>query len=272
FQSLNVYDEVTVSMAGTLEIEPLGEWATIIPTDNTNLAWKAAELVAAAYGVEPNFHISINKRIPVAAGLAGGSADGAAALVACDAVLGSALSRVQLDEMASQLGSDVPFMLRGGCALGQGRGHLLSPVMTRGSFHWVLATFREGLSTAAMYAKLDDQRRTKDGIDLTPDPQVPEAVLHALARGDAQLLGAALFNDLQGPAIATRPALKSALDFGMDYGALGCVVSGSGPTCAFLVADESKAIDLVIALMGSGLVDHALHAHGPVHGARVIPR
>lgn len=268
FQSLSVYDEVSISQAESFSIQPKGDWKDSIPTDKSNLAAKAVELVAHATGNSAAVELIIDKSIPVAAGLAGGSADGAAALVAANSLWGNQLERDQLEEMANSLGSDVAFMLHGGCALGTGRGNILSPVMTRGSFHWVLATFRDGLSTPAVYTKLDELR----GEEFDEDPEVPTELLAALAQGDAVALGKNLHNDLQRAAIALKPQLGKVLDFGLDQGALGGIVSGSGPTCAFLARDEGSAIDLVVQLMGSGLVDGALHAHGPVHGARVIPQ
>lgn len=266
FQAVGIYDEVTVSAADSLTISGLGSFADQIPTDQTNLAWKAAELVARACGEEPNIHIQIDKAIPIAAGMAGGSADAAATLVACDAYWNAGIPRDQLDAMAATLGSDVPFMLHGGCALGVGRGDVLSPVMTRGSFHWVFATFAEGLSTAQIYEKTDDMR----GLEFEEAPEVPTELLSALARGDAPALGRLLHNDLQLAATTSRPQLGRVLEQGIDSGALGAIISGSGPTCAFLVRDESSAIDLVVELKASGLVDDVLRTHGPVHGARVI--
>ena len=266
FQAVGIYDEVTVSAADSLTISGLGQFADQIPTDETNLAWKAAELVARACGEEPNIHIQIDKSIPIAAGMAGGSADAAATLVACDTYWNAGIPRDQLDAMAATLGSDVPFMLHGGCALGVGRGDVLSPVMIRGSFHWVFATFDEGLSTAQIYEKTDEMR----GLEFEEAPEVPTELLSALARGDAPALGRLLHNDLQLAATTSRPQLGQVLEQGIDYGALGAIVSGSGPTCAFLVRDESSAIDLVVALKATGLVDYVLRTHGPVHGARVI--
>ena len=266
FQAVGIYDEVTVSAADSLTISGLGAFADRIPTDETNLAWKAAELVARACGEDPNIHIQIDKSIPIAAGMAGGSADAAATLVACDTYWNAGIPRDQLDAMAATLGSDVPFMLHGGCALGVGRGDVLSPVMIRGSFHWVFATFDEGLSTAQIYEKTDEMR----GLEFEAEPEVPTELLSALARGDAPALGRLLHNDLQLAATTSRPQLGRVLEQGIDYGALGAIVSGSGPTCAFLVRDESSAIDLVVALKASGLVDDVLRTHGPVHGARVI--
>lgn len=264
FQSLGVYDEVTVAAAGELSITPAGPWADRIPTDESNLAWQAAVLMGDRCQRPPLVSITIDKSIPVAAGLAGGSADAAAVLVGCNELWGANLERGELDALASQLGSDVPFMLHGGCALGVGRGDELTPAMTRGTFHWVLAIFAEGLSTPAVYRRFDELRPDAE------DPAVPSDLMQALARGDAEALGLALHNDLQQAAVALRPILGRVLSFGIDHGALGALVSGSGPTCAFLVPHEAAAIDLVVDLMGSGLVDGAMHTHGPVHGARVV--
>ena len=266
FQAVGIYDEVTVSAADSLKIRGLGALADQIPTDETNLAWKAEKQEPRPCGEDPNIHIQIDKSIPIAAGMAGGSADAAATLVACDTYWNAGIPRDQLDAMAATLGSDVPFMLHGGCALGVGRGDVLSPVMIRGSFHWVFATFDEGLSTAQIYEKTDELR----GLEFEAEPEVPSELLSALARGDAPALGRLLHNDLQLAATTSRPLLGRVLEQGIDYGALGAIVSGSGPTCAFLVRDESSAIDLVVALKASGLVDDVLRTHGPVHGARVI--
>lgn len=266
FQSVSIYDEITVSPADELTITVEGLHAESIPTDNSNLAWKAAELVARASGEDPLVHVHIKKSIPVAAGMAGGSADAAATLLACDAYWHAGIPRDQLDAMAAELGSDVPFMLHGGCALGTGRGDLLSPVMTRGSFHWVFATFAQGLSTAEIYAHTDEMR----GHEFDQAPEVPTELLAALAQGDARSLGMTLHNDLQAAAISKKPQLQRVLDAGLEFGALGALVSGSGPTCAFLVDSETDAIDLVVALSSTGLVSECIRAHGPVHGARVV--
>ena len=266
FQSVGIYDDITIEPAEKFEIRPEGIYAASIPTDESNLVWKAVSLVARACGQDPNVAVTINKSIPVAAGMAGGSADAAAALVASDAYWRAGIARQQLDEMAQTLGSDVPFMLHGGCALGTGRGNVLAPVMTRGTFHWVFATFNEGLSTAKVYDRFDNVST----LDEDYLPEVPSDVLAALAQSDAVALGSSLHNDLQVAALTLRPSLANTLEFGLDHGALGTVVSGSGPTCAFLTKDDASAIDLTVALAGSGLCDSAVRAHGPVHGARIV--
>lgn len=266
FQSVNIYDEVTAEEAEEFSIVAQGIFASQIPTDQTNLVWSATKLIAAACGREPHVKLTINKSIPIAAGMAGGSADAAATLLACNALWNAGIPRDQLDAMASELGSDVPFMLHGGCAIGTSRGDVLAPVMTRGVFHWVFGTFNDGLSTAAVYERTDNLR----GPDFSNAPNVPAEVLSAITQGDSAALGLLLRNDLQTAAITMKPVLSGALEFGLDHGALGAIVSGSGPTCAFLVKDEIAAIDLVVALSSSGLVDNAVRAHGPVHGARLV--
>lgn len=265
FQAVSIFDEITVSPAESLCITGSGKFGHLVPTDESNLAWRAADLIAKACGEEPNLLINIDKSIPVAAGMAGGSADAAGTLLACDAYFGAGIPRDELDAMAAMLGSDVPFILHGGCALGSGRGDVLSPVITRGTFHWVFATFNEGLSTAMIYQRTDEIR----GMEFNKAPDVPNELMAALAQGNPTELGKYLHNDLQEAAIASRSGLKDVLEYGRDLGALGELVSGSGPTCAFLARDEASAIDIVVGLKGSGLVDDAVHAHGPVHGARL---
>ena len=266
FQSVGIYDEVTIDAAEEFEIIPAGHFASGIPTDDSNIVSKAVALVARACGEDPNVAVTINKSIPVAAGMAGGSADAAAALIAADAFWKVGLPRDQLEAMAASLGADVPFMLHGGCAIGTGRGDVITPVMTRGTYHWVFAMFDEGLSTAAVYGRFDNL----NALDEDFVPQVSTEVLTALAHADSAALGKSLKNDLQVAALTLQPRLGSTLDFGLEYGALGAIVSGSGPTCAFLTRDEKSAIDLTVALSGSGLCDSAVRTHGPVHGARII--
>jgi 4-diphosphocytidyl-2-C-methyl-D-erythritol kinase len=202
--------------------------------------------------------------------MAGGSADAAAALVGCDLAWRTGLAKADLLDMAGDLGSDVAFALVGGTAMGAGRGERISPALARGRYHWVLALSDEGLSTAEVYAEYD---RLIAGR-LVPQPRVSDSVMQALRRGDSEALGPALHNDLQAAACSLRPSLADLLDVGQEYGALGGVVSGSGPTVAFLVRDHEHALDLSVALTASGACQQVRRAHGPVHGARStdVPR
>lgn len=266
YQAVSLYDDVTATASDELSISADGEQAEAVPRDASNLAARAAVLVARRAGVEPRVHLHIRKGIPVAGGMAGGSADGAAALVACDALWRADLGRATLLELAAQLGSDVPFLLLGGTAVGMGRGERLTPALARGQFHWVLAISDEGLSTPAVYSECD---RLRDGL-VVPEPRVADVLMAALRAGDPVGLGRALSNDLQGAACSLRPRLRQILEAGEEYGALGSIVSGSGPTCAFLVRDADHALDLAVGLTATGVCRTVRRAHGPVPGAKVV--
>lgn len=266
FQAVSLYDEVTVAEADSLSVEIEGEGAADVPADASNLAARAASAVAALVGRDPHVRISIRKGIPVAGGMAGGSADAAAALVACDALWQADLGPEVLHELAATLGSDVPFCLVGGTALGAGRGEQLTTVLGRGTYHWVFALAEGGLSTPAVYAELDRMRTETPALE----PDVPDDLLAALRAGDARRLAPLLSNDLQAPALRMKPALRRTIEAGRDAHALAAIVSGSGPTCAFLAAGEPEAVALVAALSGSGTCRAVRRAHGPVSGARVV--
>ncbi len=266
FHAVGLYDEVDVVAADHLSVTVLGEGADEVPTDGTNLAVRAAALLGLETGHEPNVALTIRKGIPVAGGCAGGSADAAAALVACDALWDTGLSRERLEELGAQLGSDVPFSLHGGTALGTGRGDLLTPVLGQGSYAWVLALSDGGLSTPEVYAELDRQRE-RGPVSVVGDPS---DVLAALRTGDAVAVGQALTNDLGAAAVALRPALQVLLEAGRECGALGAVVSGSGPTTAFLARSEEHAGSLAAALTGQPGCRSVRVAIGPVPGARVV--
>ena len=266
FHAVNLFDEVTVSSAPQWGIAVSGPQSFGVPVDGTNLAARAAQRLAEIGGIDEPVHITIRKDIPVAGGMAGGSADAAATLVACDQLWGTRLSRAELEEIAGGLGSDVPFLLGGGTAMGSGRGEVLAPVLARGSYHWVFALSEGGLSTPAVYAECDRLR----GDRKVPDPSPSPAMMTALRSGDARALGAALSNDLQAAAISLMPALGEVLDAGLEFGALGGVVSGSGPTIAFVADSNEAALDLAVSLTASGTVQDVRRATGPAHGAHVI--
>lgn len=269
FQAVSLFDDITVSQAqpgAGISIQVIGDARGEVPTDSTNLAYRAADLLSEATGVEPDVEISIRKNIPVAGGMAGGSADAAATLVACDALWRTSVSRPTLAELAADLGSDVPFSLHGGTAIGTGRGDSLTPAMARGTYYWVFATSAKGLSTPRVYEECDRLR----GDHFDRPATLSGDVMKALRNGDAESLGKALHNDLQPAAVNLRPELGLVLEVGEDYGALGGIVSGSGPTCAFLARDEEHALDISVALNASGVCSATHRAHGPVTGARVI--
>jgi 4-diphosphocytidyl-2-C-methyl-D-erythritol kinase len=266
YHAVSLYDEVVVAASDRLHVSVVGEGAVDVPTDGDNLAVRAVRSVAAVLGREPLVDITVRKGIPVAGGMAGGSADAAAALVAVDALWGGELDRVTLEGLAAGLGSDVAFLLHGGSALGTGRGEAISPVLGTGDYHWVLAVAEGGLSTPAVYAELDRLRETEQ----VPPIGEPDGVLAALRQGDVVALGTVLANDLHPAALRMRPQLKRVLDTGRELGAVGCVISGSGPTVAMLARSANESIRIASALSGLGVCRTVRRAHGPVVGARVV--
>jgi 4-diphosphocytidyl-2-C-methyl-D-erythritol kinase len=268
FHAVDVEDAVTASHAPGLSVSVSGEGADTLPRDRRNLAWQAAALLAELAGVAADAHLEIEKAIPVAGGMAGGSADAAAALVACARLWQLELTPDDLLPYSARLGSDVAFPLLGGTALGTGRGEVLQSVPAPARLHWVLALADGGISAATAYAELDRHR----AAHAAPAPiGSPDALLAALAAGDVPAIGAALGNDLQSIALALRPELYRTLDTGREAGALGGVVSGSGPTCAFLCADAEAAEHIAAVLATEEVCRDALVASGPVPGAEVVP-
>lgn len=255
-------DEITVAVHPDLDVRAE---ATQVPEDDDNLAVRAARLLRDRTGAAGGVDLAIRKVIPVAGGMAGGSADAAAALVACNDVWGTGLSRAELEQIAAELGSDVPFLLHGGNAIGGGRGEMISPVLARGSYHWVFAMAHEGLSTQAVYAEFD---RLNEGSRV-PEPVVPDALLAALRAGDAVALGDALSNDLTEAALSLRPELQDTLEIGIEAGALGAILSGSGPTALFLASEEQHSLDIAFALSSAAGCADVVQSRGPVAGARL---
>ena len=290
FHSIGLHDDVTITPADEWSVTIGGPYAHLVPIGEDNLAGRAARLLADTVREEQSddedrtapdrayradradrihpVHIHIAKEIPVAAGLAGGSADAAATLVGCDALWQLGSERGLLDELAAQLGSDVNFALTGGTAIGSGRGERVAPVLGKGRYHWVLVTSDDGLSTPEVFAECDRLRALR-GQDV-PAPVPSQPMMAALRSADPRALGAVLKNDLQEAALSLRPDLAEVLDAGIEYGALGGIVSGSGPTVAFLVDGAEGALDLAVALTASGVASQVKRALGPVQGAHVL--
>jgi 4-diphosphocytidyl-2-C-methyl-D-erythritol kinase len=267
FHAVSLVDEVTVRNADVLSLKSTGEGAEQLPLDERNLAWQAAELMAEHVGRAPDLSISIDKSIPVAGGMGGGSADAAAVLVAINSLWELGVARRDLHTLAAKLGSDVPFALHGGTALGTGRGEELATVLARNTFHWVLAFADGGLSTPKVFRELDRLRE----VGAPPRLDDPEPVVAALASGDPEQLAPLLGNELQPAALSMKPALRRVLRAGVEAGALAGIVSGSGPTCAFLCRSASSAVDVGTELTGAGVCRTVRVASGPVHGARLVP-
>jgi 4-diphosphocytidyl-2-C-methyl-D-erythritol kinase len=271
YQAVSLFEDVVAEPADDFTVTFTGSVDTSgVPVDGTNLAIRAARLVAETAGYSGGVRLTIDKRVPVAGGMGGGSADAAATLLAVDTLWGTALGRDELLRLAAELGADVPFAFAGGTAVGTGRGDELSPALAKGEFQWVLALSDDGLSTPAVYRALDEHRE-RYRADIAPAPSTPVVesnVLQALRAGDPDLLADCLHNDLQAPAMHLQPGLAATLEVGERSGALAGLVSGSGPTVAFLVADIDAALEVQVALSAAGLV--AVRASGPVHGARVV--
>lgn len=268
YQAVSLYEDVTVTEAAEFSVSVTGPAASPeVPLDSSNLAVRAARLLAEHADLARGAALTLHKHVPVAGGMGGGSADAAAALVACDKLWRTNLSKAELAELAATLGADVPFALLGGTAVGTGHGDKLTPALGRGRYHWVLAASESGLSTPRVYGELDRLRSRGADID---EPTIPDGIMHALRLGDSSLLAAAVHNDLQQAATALEPRLSDVLRIGEQAGALAGLVSGSGPTIAFLVPHAEQALDLALILAASGAVDGVHRVTSPATGARIL--
>lgn len=271
YQAVSLWEEITATESDSFSVRFVGPIdSSGLPVDDSNLAMRAARMLAERTGYAHGVELVVLKRVPIAGGMGGGSADAAATLVACDELWGTGLGRAGLLPLAAELGADVPFALEGGTAVGTGRGDELSPALAKGGFHWVLALSEAGLSTPTVYNTLD-QHREDHLSDLGPQPEyvkVDTEVLQAVRVGDAGSLAESMHNDLQAAALRLAPELTELLELGESRGALSGIVSGSGPTVAFLVRDAQEAAELLGVLTRAGV--KSLTVTGPVPGARVI--
>lgn len=275
FQAVSLWETVIASLRDdgeitiTVEIQQNADVPEgAIPLDETNFAVRAARAVAERYGASSGVDLRIVKGVPVGGGMAGGSADAAAALVACSEVWEVGATRPELTELAAGLGADVPFCLHGHTAVGLGRGDLLTPAMAKGELVWVLATQRAGLSTAAVYAEFD--RALEAGDRISRDPQLDDDLMAALRRGDPGGVADRLSNDLQDAALALNPHVGRVLDAAREAGALGAVVSGSGPTVAALARSRQHGLAVAAGLTASQTADAVHVAMGPASGATIV--
>lgn len=267
YHAIGIFDELTARAGDTLTLTMEGEGAGELALDETNLIIRAARALAAHARVPAHARLHLRKAIPVAGGLAGGSADAAATLVACDALWGTGVFRDELAAIGARLGSDVPFLLHGGTALGTGHGEAVSPILARPTtWHWVVAVADGGLATPDVYRELD---RLRAGHRAPPPLASADALMAALRQRDPEVLGRALGNDLQAAALALRPELADVLKAGEEAGAVAGLVSGSGPTCVFLTADAAHAGTVADRLVAAGVCRDARTARGPMPGARV---
>jgi 4-diphosphocytidyl-2-C-methyl-D-erythritol kinase len=267
YHAISLFDELRASHGDTLTMTMEGEGAGELPLDESNLVIRAARALAAHARVPAHARLHLRKSIPLAGGLAGGSADAAAALLACDTLWGTGVPRDELAEIGAQLGSDVPFLLHGGTALGTGHGEAISPVLARPTtWHWVVAIADGGLATPDVYRELD---RLRAGAWPPAALDSADDLMNALRQRSPEVLGAALGNDLQPAALALRPHLADVLKAGFEAGAVAGVVSGSGPSCVFLATDGGHAERVAVELAAAGVCREARTARGPMPGARV---
>jgi 4-diphosphocytidyl-2-C-methyl-D-erythritol kinase len=267
YHAISLFDELRASNGDTLTLTMEGEGAGELALDESNLVIRAARALAAHARVPAYARLHLRKSIPLAGGLAGGSADAAATLLACDTLWGTGVPREELAEIGATLGSDIPFLLHGGTALGTGHGETVSPILARPTtWHWVLAIADGGLRTPDVYRELDQLRA---GPYPPAALDVPDELMAALRQRRPEVLGAALGNDLQAAALSLRPALADVLKAGHEAGAVTGIVSGSGPTCVFLATDAAHAERIAADLNAGGVCRQALTARGPMPGARV---
>jgi 4-diphosphocytidyl-2-C-methyl-D-erythritol kinase len=268
YQAVSLYDDLTVSAADDLTVETtVASYidGSHLPEPGHNIVDRAAAALAVHHGRSVTARVRVDKSIPIAGGLAGGSADGAAALLALDRLYDLQTSDDDLLVLAAGLGSDVPFALIGATALGEGHGEIVTPVDDRGSWWWVVVPSAEGMSTPAVYRHYDELRP-----DAPPIPDPPDALVAALAGGDPHRLAGALHNDLEQAALDLRPDLAQLIVEGVDAGAIRGLVSGSGPTCVFLCESGDHARTVAGALSAASDQRVVLVAHGPVAGAHVV--
>ncbi|MGI9588048.1 MAG: 4-(cytidine 5'-diphospho)-2-C-methyl-D-erythritol kinase [Dietzia maris] len=284
YRAVDLWERVTVSLDDAdddSEVVVTGPGAPQVPTDRTNLAARAVDLLREEAGSDARIAIRIHKGVPVAGGMAGGSADAAAALVATDRLLGLGLGRAALEERAARLGSDVPFCIRGGTALGTGRGEKLATLLhARAEQHIVVALADGGLSTPTVFAEFDRLRAERDRLRAERDPADPERglpraggvdpLVAALAGDDPAAVAGLLANDMEAAALSLMPALRRTLCVGREAGALHGMVSGSGPTCLFFCTDRDHAIAVAAEISEHGVAREVRVTRGPVGGAHIV--
>ncbi len=265
FQAVDIWETVALSPAEEFAISLTGDVNLgEIPLDASNLAMKAVAAIAKVTGRSDAVAIRIDKKVPVGGGMGGGSADAAAALIAINELWQAGLSQGELLEIAAGLGSDVPFLLEGGTAIGRSRGEILEPVKSL-PLHWVIVPSMEHLATPGVYSRLDQLRAD---VDVVLPEALPDECVDALYRGDAEALAPHLINDMAQAAIDLDPGLASTLELGLEASAIAVMVSGSGPTCAMLARDQNHAEAIQAYCSAAGR--HAVVTSSPARGAHLV--
>lgn len=265
FHAVDLWETVTVTPAASTRVTITGDVNLgEVPLDDNNLVVKAARQVGHALGIDQELAIHIDKRVPVGGGMGGGSADAAAALLAANRLWNGELGPDELLAIAATLGADVPFALEGMSQIGRGNGSELSALRAM-PLWWVVVPSIEQLHTPEVYAVLDDLRAHET---VTLEDALPDGFAAAVTTGDAHALAPLLHNDLQPAAIALRPSLEQLLERGQRLGALASLVSGSGPTCVMLAADQERARAVSDGLSEDGLFSVVVQS--PARGAHLV--
>jgi 4-diphosphocytidyl-2-C-methyl-D-erythritol kinase len=277
---VSVYQEL--SLRETVVVSANHEWSLAlsgslpedrllsVPLDGNNLAFKAAKKLAELAGLVNPYPVAIgiDKQVPVAGGMGGGSADAAATLIALNELWRTGISRERLVAESVHLGADVPFAVLGGTAIGRGVGEKLEPLASSATLHWVMIPNAGGLSTATVFARLDELRaQTFTEIDDETHLVAPHYLIDALAAGNPFDVAEFMHNDLEEAALDLMPSLAITLQDGMRSGALRAMVSGSGPTVALLAGSEASAIDIAKQMRLLGY--EAITAQSATLGARI---
>lgn len=269
YQAVSLYDDVTVTDAGEWSVSTITDGAHVdaaaVPDDESNIVIRAGKTLAAHHQLERTARIEVRKSIPVAGGMAGGSADAAATLVALDRLWNLNTSDEELLALAAELGSDVPFALIGGTATGAGRGEVVTPVEDNGTWWWVVVFNDDGLSTPSVYGAYD----LLEGGD--HDYRVRPALLETLRdpAGNPDGIGVFVYNDLEDAAFYLRPDLQTSAEAALECGAMTTLLSGSGPTMLAIATDADEARSIAGQLAERGY-DRTAVVHGPVAGAHVV--
>ncbi|MFM7014162.1 MAG: 4-(cytidine 5'-diphospho)-2-C-methyl-D-erythritol kinase [Actinomycetota bacterium] len=247
YQALALREQLSMELSGRNHVEFCGPYQSLaeesVPRDDSNLVFLAQKALSE-FSVElanSKFDFLIKKSVPIAGGMAGGSADAAAALTLIDGRYGLELGS-KLEEIGSSFGADVPFSIRGGTAQGLGRGEVLSPIETSGTLHFVVTPNPVGLATPLVYKQLD-LMRIEEGIDVSAlaPPTLSRSLLKAVADANPEALAPLMANDLERAALRLRPELRSVLEAGEEAGALRSMISGSGPSIVHLARNRTDA-------------------------------
>lgn len=268
YQAVSLYDDVTVTSAEEWSVSTVTDGLHVdggaVPDDDSNIVIRAGKALAAHHGLDRAAQVEVRKSIPVAGGMAGGSADAAATLVGLDRLWNLNTSDDELLALGAELGSDVPFALVGGTATGTGRGEVVTPVEDNGTWWWVVVFNGEGLSTPSVYGAYD---LLEGGVH---DYRIRQPMLDELAApGDAEGLATFLYNDLEDAAFYLRPDLQTTAEATLECGAVSSLLSGSGPTMLALATDADDARAIAGRLAARGYEQTAV-VHGPVAGAHVV--